>query len=233
MKILLLSAISVLAMTSCSNDEDLALQEGEETLPVWMTEDGHFNVDLYNESIMDSAWYHESYSVRLNVLNIPEDVLPTLSSKELFYACSVHPFLPNFTAFNNQLAGVLSVLDAYNCYIELLNRDDFREIIAEYVISCESLSNPNHGSDYNSVVRYFSDAAILFLLDQAEFIKGMNKSVAKKLLNKCLEYQSYEFLHRFPYYYTDGYNEDGTQRIHRHVIDSVVFRLTEYLQEQK
>lgn len=232
-KILLLSVISVFAITSCSNDEDLDAQDIEETLPVWMTSDGHFDVDLYNASVMDSAWRQLDINERDAALNIPEEVLPTLSSNELLYACSVHPAFLTYVYFDDPaIALVHLIMNKYNGFNELLKRSNYREVIAEFVMNNSYLKdfNNRNGDDFKE---YYRAAGILLFLDNQNFIEGMDKSVAKRLLENCLEYQSSGYLYNIPLVYIDKYKEDGTPRTYFYVIDSVVNRLTEYLNGQE
>lgn len=233
-KILLLLAVNLFVTTSCSSDEDLALLDDEETLPVWITEDGHFDVDLYNASVKDSVWRSSDLDYRRESLNIPEDILPTLTTRELVYACSAYPFTTTYFGFEDPVLGLIYfILEYYNGYHELLERDDYREAIAEYVMNSEYLKNFKLRYSSEDTEKYYRDAGILLLLDHNMFVDGMDKSIAKRLLTKCLEYQSSGYLNVRPFYYVGQYKEDGTPRIYFYVIDSVVNRLSEYLQEQE
>lgn len=233
MKFLLLFAVSIFAMSSCSNDEDLALQDGEESLPVWMTQDGHFDVNLYNASVMDSAWRELSLDDRKKAFNIPEDVLSTLTTTELLYACTVNPFALTYVGFPNPYSGLIySNLEYYNGYQELLRRANYKEVTAEYVTRSEYLKNFKQRVGSDNFIEYYAAGIALLLLDNQTFIEDMDKSVAEKLLKQCIEYQSSGYLYDYPLVYIGQFNEDGTPFAHPYVIDSVVHRLTEYLQEQ-
>jgi len=45
---------------------------------------------------------------------IPDDVLPNLSTEELVQICMDYPLFGNFSAYNDELVGIKKVMDGFN-----------------------------------------------------------------------------------------------------------------------
>ena len=58
---------------------------------------------------------------------IPDDVLPNLSTEELVQICMDYPLFGNFSAYNDELVGIKKVMDGFNGFTELKKRIDAAE----------------------------------------------------------------------------------------------------------
>ena len=60
---------------------------------------------------------------------IPDDVLPNLSTEELVQICMDYPLFGNFSAYNDELVGIKKVMDGFNGFTELKKRLGYLELI--------------------------------------------------------------------------------------------------------
>ncbi|WP_027621678.1 hypothetical protein [Acetivibrio clariflavus] len=123
----------------------------------------------------------EDYSEKLAVLQIPEDVLATISTKGLFETCLNYPFIINMLMFN-YYQDAFDSLCSFNGLQELLKRPDAGSIILSYYKSI----------DFNNLEKYsnFPSCFITYIemmLAQDSILSGMEPSERKELLDLALK----------------------------------------------
>lgn len=63
---------------------------------------------------------------------IPVDLLEKISTEDLVRICMEYPLSLNYMAYNNELEGIKAVMDGFNGFAELKNRDDAAEALLSY-----------------------------------------------------------------------------------------------------
>ena len=121
------------------------------------------------------------YSARLAVLQIPEDVLATISTKGLFETCLNYPFIINMLMFNNY-QDAFDSLCSFNGLQELMKRPDAGSIILSYYKSIDF----NNLDKYSEIPSCFI-TYIEMMLAQDSVLSGMEPSERKELLNLALK----------------------------------------------
>lgn len=82
---------------------------------------------------------------------IPDDVLPNLSTEELVQICMNYPLFGNFSAYNDELVGIKKVMDGFNGFTELKKRTDAAEKLLDLY---ENVNVATLNSDKENIETY-------------------------------------------------------------------------------
>lgn len=82
---------------------------------------------------------------------IPDDVLPNLSTEELVQICMDYPLFGNFSAYNDELVGIKKVMDGFNGFTELKKRIDAAEKLLDLY---ENVNVATLNSDKENIETY-------------------------------------------------------------------------------
>lgn len=82
---------------------------------------------------------------------IPDDVLPNLSTEELVQICMDYPLFGNFSAYNDELVGIKKVMDGFNGFTELKKRTDAAEKLLDLY---ENVNVATLNSDKENIETY-------------------------------------------------------------------------------
>lgn len=74
----------------------------------------------------------ETETERLNVLQIPDNILKVIDTKELVISCLNYPASIHYTAYDNQFTGFQKVVANFNGLQELITRNDAGRYLIEH-----------------------------------------------------------------------------------------------------
>ena len=76
----------------------------------------------------------KSHAKKLEVLQVPEDILSNISTEHLLQTCMNYPLYTNMIAFNNFQKGIEQIIIEFNGLQELLRRENGgTELLKEYL----------------------------------------------------------------------------------------------------
>jgi len=128
----------------------------------------------------------ESHQAMVEVCQIPDNILPTLSTDELAKICLDYPLFFTMKAFNNLQEGFNQVSKEFNGFQELFKRDDagsvllhiYKTIKPEMIIYKET--NLEKGSFIQQIFY------LEFILAQNVIISKLNNEGIQELLKECM-----------------------------------------------
>jgi hypothetical protein len=129
------------------------------------------------------------YSNRLELLNVPDDILSKLSTKELVRICLEYPQMELIFTRNDILSGVSYVSTLFNGFIELSKRNDagtellrlYKDLNPDDYVSANLKDKINHKKGF---------IVIELLLASPVILKNMDKNERTDLLN--VSYNKFE-----------------------------------------
>lgn len=128
----------------------------------------------------------KSHLEKVNVCQIPSEILPNLSTPELVKICLDYPLLFTVTFFNNMQQGFEQNRREFNGFEELFKRID----AGETLINLYSEINPGDveliSTDLDKGLFKFRIFYLEILLSQDDLIKSLNMEKQKILLTECL-----------------------------------------------
>lgn len=71
-----------------------------------------------------SEWYDLSHDERINVCQIPDNILVSMPSSALAISCVEHPLVLEYVFANNEKEHITLCMNEFNCLTELLRRED-------------------------------------------------------------------------------------------------------------
>ena len=107
---------------------------------------------------------------------IPDDVLPNLSTEELVQICMDYPLFGNFSAYNDELVGIKKVMDGFNGFTELKKRTDAAEKLLDLY---ENVNVATLNSDKENIETYpnIKLGYLELILSSGEFEAQVKSSV--------------------------------------------------------
>jgi len=122
-----------------------------------------FDFDAVTQS---AAWCAcQSHNERVAALQIPDDLLPTLSTEQLVDLCMRYPFWGDYAAFDNPIEGIRRVMDGFNGFAALREREDVADALLAYY---ENINTAHLINNIPSV--YKPDEFTIYKLDYLETI---------------------------------------------------------------
>lgn len=181
--------LELMILTSCSSDDSITDVGSEITSRSSIIEfkSVDFDIDHYYDSITDpDRWIqHNSFREKMDALNLPEEILPLLSTEQLAKACAKHPMRIIFMAYDTPQKGAQVVINNFNGFSELSKRYNFQEaLITEYISNfdvstkLQTLDNKDEKvKKYDCIQQYYLEAVF-----QTDFFKrDINQSEVSRL----------------------------------------------------
>lgn len=136
-------------------------------------------------------WYLlETEDDRIAILQVPEDILSTLSPGDAVRLCITFPSFFIFTAFNTPQEGFNIMLSRYNILKHFLSRDDVgSSLIAAYKdAGLSGFKTLQYSNEFWSFKLFFLE----LLLSQKEFLQSLNPEEKLELIKEA----RYKFLYK-------------------------------------
>ncbi|MDE6643896.1 MAG: hypothetical protein K2K27_07335 [Muribaculaceae bacterium] len=146
----------------------------------------------------DGWQYLETNEVRWAALQIPDSLLPIMSTEELVEACMEYPLAPDCFAYNDVQHGLSDVISRFNGFAELKKREDaFDKVLDFYSRKLEEIITfgNNIGYSFSSLEFAFYERFIIsgYLVQVDELSKCER---LRELYSKsCDLHDSYDKLH--------------------------------------
>ncbi|MBD5199656.1 MAG: hypothetical protein HDR74_08325 [Bacteroides sp.] len=182
--------LELIILTSCSSDDSITDVGSEITSRSSIIEfkSVDFDIDRYFDSIMDpDRWIqHNSFRDKMDALNLPEDILPLLSTEQLAEACAKHPMSIIFMAYDTHQKGAKVIINNFNGFSELAKRDNFQDaLINEYISNfdtsakLQAYNKEDKEKKFDCIKKYYLEA--VFQTDF--FMRDINQSEVSRLSN--------------------------------------------------
>lgn len=126
----------------------------------------------------------KSTAEMIDACNIPDDVLASLSTQELWNVCLQYPLLRQYTASNSPYRGIRGIINVSNGLTELMRRDDAHKVIYNYYLTekVANISNTKNKGAYT-----FDFCAVELILAQKPIISRFSREEQLKVLTTMLE----------------------------------------------
>ena len=135
-KMILLAMMAVMSLTACTTEEPTPdpVVQVDPYSPVLPVEDFKMwptptidDSNLTGEYYAYIYWHEHKAEAQtgdelLAMCNVPEDLLKNMSTPNLAKTCFKHPYNFIWTTYNNAYDGILSVMNRFNGYEELMKR---------------------------------------------------------------------------------------------------------------
>lgn len=124
----------------------------------------------------------------IKVSQIPENVLKSISTKELIQLCLDYPLHADFYAYNSLQEGVKKVSTYFNGLQELFNRPDNAQYLLEYLKSFEQEIQPNIAhTPINSGECTINQMLVEVFLSQETVLSNASPTIKKEILSTALK----------------------------------------------
>ena len=132
------------------------------------------------------AWNKlETETERLSALQIPENILKSMSTQDLIITCMNYPAMGYYTAYNNPQEGMDIVIQNFNGLQELMNRSDAPNLLLSVYkqMDDELISTKmNQGSsNFQTIKRGFFE----WIITQDAILNKMDESNRSVLLEEA------------------------------------------------
>lgn len=120
----------------------------------------------------------------INVCQLPESTLKSISTNDLLVSCLEYPLLLQYTASNSPYEGVISITNIFNGFNELLNRSDYPVVLVDYYKKAnvtETNDNPNMGAFA------FNFLALELLIGDERVINKLDVYTQKQVIDIILD----------------------------------------------
>jgi len=120
----------------------------------------------------------------INVCQLPESTLKSISTNDLLVSCLEYPLLLQYTASNSPYEGVISITNIFNGFNELLNRFDYPVVLVDYYKKAnvtETNDNPNMGAFA------FNFLALELLIGDERVINKLDVYTQKQVIDIILD----------------------------------------------
>lgn len=148
MKKLLFFTLTIFLCGACA--EDVMIHN----TPQIGTNNRYFSFDSVTNPIIWRTF--TSFEEMMNATQIPEKILQEMPTDTLVALCINHPMAGNFMCYNNQLKGVLNVMNRFNGFQELKKRKDAAEKILDFYENLD-LDYDVLQSKRNPYTQYFTE----------------------------------------------------------------------------
>ena len=144
--------------------------------------------DVYEYPIKPGMpeWKEYSHAEHLDILQIPDTVLSSITTDGLLFTCLNYPFLGNIIAFNSYQLGIERIIANFNGLQELLERPKAGLLLMKEYIS---LDPDKVDPDWTILQRgnyRFRFMFIEMLLGQEKMLSQLSKIERRQLLEECL-----------------------------------------------
>lgn len=145
-------------------------------------------------------WYElKTEEERFAVLQIPDDLLKSMSTENLIITCINFPAFGHFTAYNNPQQGMNYLIESFNGLQELLNRKDAPAKLLSIYSGMDTIEmfipNPNISRQYWFIRRSYFE----FLLAQDSILDNLSINNSIKLLLEARKRLNYKIDNRQEY----------------------------------
>jgi hypothetical protein len=132
-----------------------------------------------------SEWENfKSTTEMIDACNIPDDVLASLSTKELWDICLQYPLMRQYTASNSPYRGIEGIIGTFNGLSELMRREDAHKVIYSYYLT-EKVANINNTKNKGAYT--FDFCAVELILAQKPIISRFSREEQLNVLTTMLE----------------------------------------------
>lgn len=152
---------------------------------------------------------YEDLKSKQQALNLPQKMLDTISTKQLVVMCMQYPMWDNYSAFDNPIEGINSVISGFNGFVELRNRKDYAKEILDYLVRM-NLKISVEPSTHNRMIRAYAETIIssmyfenLFVTENLPFLESyfsireiFEQSKKRLLSTECSSYLLREILNK-------------------------------------
>jgi hypothetical protein len=131
----------------------------------------------------------ESNKAKVDVCQIPENILPEISTKDLMILCLQYPLLYDIFAFNNISDGVKKLFSDFNGIREFFTKEDaLSELNEKYLTEIQDFSNILLKKTSNLEIGYsiIRISTLEILLSCSEFNNNTSKNIQKEILKNLL-----------------------------------------------
>lgn len=128
----------------------------------------------------------------IEACRIPDDILRSLSTKDLWDVCLKYPLLSQYTASNSPYKGIQAIISVFNGLTELMNREDANKVIYSHYLN-ENVADIDEVKDKGAYT--FDYCAVELILAQKQIISRFTREeqlvVMSTMLQKYSEKQKY------------------------------------------
>jgi hypothetical protein len=137
-----------------------------------------------------TEWLHfETIAERIAALQIPSDVLATISTEGLLETCLAYPYLIDFFFCDNFQMGLKVLKAGFNGFKELFNRCDLPEaLLKKYKNFSVEVVDIWSSKDFERGMFTFRHFVLEFMLAQDAVLKSLSLEQEKQLFSLCLEH---------------------------------------------
>lgn len=129
-------------------------------------------------------------------LQMPDEVLKTISTEELLNVCLNYPFFSTYTASNNPFEGMNKILDSFNGFDEFFNRDDASNILFRFYSNKQvsEINEKEKGIDKAGYSFYYCGYELILCNRKiiTKFSKEQQTNIVKLIMKRQKEKESYE-----------------------------------------
>ena len=131
----------------------------------------------------DAKWKEfSSHQERLAALQIPNELLSSMSTKELFDCCFEFPYLFDVFAFDNIENGLTAVYSKFNGFRELFLRQDMIDVVIKEFGSISDNCENEKITDPKVGMLSLKIAILSYMIEGEEVLSNMTVSQLKELL---------------------------------------------------
>lgn len=133
-----IAALFAVLFMSCSEDYDFGQEKesapsGRSALISRSTSNA--GIAYFDSVCAPDNWVrYQSLAEMEEALDLPDYILNSLSTAELVECCANYPLWINYTAYNDPEIGILNVIENFNGFSELKNREDYADELMDYYI---------------------------------------------------------------------------------------------------
>ncbi len=145
--------------------------------------------DIYDFPQLSTKWEpHETIQSRLNALQIPEDLLITISTAGLLETCLNFPYLIDIFFQNDYQQGFEALCSKFNGFREILKRPDLSKIVlTKYRRMGKEVAEVTLLKDTEKGKFSFRHFVLEMIMAQDVTIKSMDKEQEKHLFSMSIE----------------------------------------------
>lgn len=133
-----IAALFAVLFMSCSEDYDFGQEK--ESVPAGRSalisrSTSNAGIAYFDSVCAPDNWVrYQSLAEMEEALDLPDYILNSLSTAELVECCANYPLWINYTAYNDPEIGILNVIENFNGFSELKNREDYADELMDYYI---------------------------------------------------------------------------------------------------
>jgi len=128
----------------------------------------------------------KNHEEKVKVCQIPDYILFSLSTEELLDVCLNYPLITDIMAFNNVQDGFNAFKTNFNGANELLQRDNFSDILLERYTKIEPSNYLSEWSNFEKGKYAYKIMVLEFFIAQDEVLNKLNQEKKKDLIKLLL-----------------------------------------------